>query len=124
MSLIPDRGIPITLALTRKDGSIKRVRLGVALSGDDGLTLQVAEAGLERLREALLERPAPEAAAPAMAAAGDSASIQELEVYAARARRTLADPSKARWHERERAVLAAIEEELARRRAAAGDSRH
>lgn len=81
MSLIPDRGIPITLALMRKDGTIKRVRLGVALSGDDGLTLQVAEAGLERLREVLLGRPVLEAAAPAVAPAGGPASIQELEVY-------------------------------------------
>lgn len=121
MSLIPDRGVPITLALTRKDGTVKRVRLGVAVSGEDGLTLQVAEAGLERLRELLLGRPAPEV--PAAAPAGSHASIHELEQYAARARRTLADPSKARWHERERAVLAAIEEELARRKAAV-DSRH
>lgn len=40
------------------------------------------------------------------------ASRQDLEYYAAGARRTLADESKARFHDKERALLAAIEAEL------------
>jgi hypothetical protein len=40
------------------------------------------------------------------------ASMQDLEFYANGCRRTLADESKSRWHEKERALLAAIEEEM------------
>lgn len=40
------------------------------------------------------------------------ASPQDLEFYANGARRSLADPEKARWHEKEAALLAAIEAEL------------
>ncbi len=42
------------------------------------------------------------------------ASVQDLEFYATGARRTLADPGKARFHDKERTLLAAIESELAR----------
>jgi hypothetical protein len=44
------------------------------------------------------------------------ASEADLEFYANGCRRTLSDPSKARWHEKERILLAAIEAELARQR--------
>jgi hypothetical protein len=40
----------------------------------------------------------------------------DLEYYANGARRSLADPSKSRWHDRERALLASIEAEIARQR--------
>lgn len=40
------------------------------------------------------------------------ASRNDLEFYAQGCRRTLDDPSKERWHEKERALLAAIEAEL------------
>jgi hypothetical protein len=42
--------------------------------------------------------------------------MQDLEFYANGCRRTLADPAKARWHEKERQLLAAIEAEIARQR--------
>lgn len=42
------------------------------------------------------------------------ASTQDLEFYANGCRRTLNDPAKARWHDKERVLLAAIEAELAR----------
>lgn len=42
------------------------------------------------------------------------ASVKDLEFYAAAARKSLADESKARWHDKERALLAAIEAELAK----------
>jgi hypothetical protein len=44
------------------------------------------------------------------------ASIQDLEFYANGARRTLSDPSKARFHDKERTLLAIIEAELSRQR--------
>lgn len=45
----------------------------------------------------------------------EGASVRDLEYYANGARRCLADESKARFHAKERALLAAIEAELARR---------
>lgn len=48
------------------------------------------------------------------------ASMQDLEYYANGCRRTLNDPSKSRWHEKERVLLAAIEAEIARQRGEGG----
>lgn len=42
------------------------------------------------------------------------AALQDLEFYANGARRTLADPAKARFHDAERRLLSAIEAEVAR----------
>lgn len=42
------------------------------------------------------------------------ASIQDLEFYANGARRSLGDPSKERFHDKERTLLGAIEAEIAR----------
>jgi hypothetical protein len=42
--------------------------------------------------------------------------LSDLEYYAAGCRRTLDDPSKSRWHGKERDTLAAIEAEIARQR--------
>ncbi len=41
-------------------------------------------------------------------------SMQDLEYYANGCKRTLNDPSKSRWHDKERVLLAAIEAEIAR----------
>lgn len=43
------------------------------------------------------------------------ASMRDLEFYRAGCVRTLADPEKARFHEKERALLAAIDAEIAAR---------
>lgn len=45
------------------------------------------------------------------------ASLGDLDYYANGCRRTLADESKQRFHDKERGMLAAIEAELARQRA-------
>lgn len=41
------------------------------------------------------------------------ATMGDLEFYAAGCRRSLGDPAKSKWHDRERVVLAAIEAEIA-----------
>lgn len=46
------------------------------------------------------------------------ASAQDLEFYANGARRTIADPAKANFHDKERALLAAIEAEMMRQQKA------
>ena len=48
------------------------------------------------------------------------ASVQDLEFYISGSRRSLDDPSKARWHEKERVLLAAMEAELARQKGGGG----
>lgn len=40
------------------------------------------------------------------------AELKDLEFYAAACRKSLADPSKARWHDKERALLEAIDAEI------------
>jgi hypothetical protein len=47
------------------------------------------------------------------------AEVQHLEFYLAAARKSLADPEKAKWHAKERALIAAYEEEIARQRTTA-----
>lgn len=42
------------------------------------------------------------------------ASMKDLAYYANGAKRSLDDPSKAKWHDKERALLALIEAEIAR----------
>lgn len=42
------------------------------------------------------------------------ASVQDLEYYAKGCERSLADDSKARWHDKERVLLSAINAELAK----------
>jgi hypothetical protein len=44
------------------------------------------------------------------------ATMQDLEFYANGSRRSLADPTKARFHDKERLMLASIEGEIARQR--------
>ncbi|HWO08428.1 MAG TPA: hypothetical protein VNN80_03080 [Polyangiaceae bacterium] len=48
------------------------------------------------------------------------ASVQDLEFYISGSRRSLDDPSKSRWHDKERALLSVMEAELARQRAGGG----
>lgn len=48
------------------------------------------------------------------------ATKQDLEYYAAGCRRTLSDPAKGKYHDKERALLAAIEAELARQSGGGG----
>lgn len=42
------------------------------------------------------------------------AAMKDLEFYRMAAERSLNDPSKAKWHEKERTLLAALEAEIAR----------
>lgn len=50
------------------------------------------------------------------------APLADLEYYANGAKRTLADPSKAKYHDKERSLLAQLEAEMAAQRAAASNS--
>lgn len=120
------------VAVQRPDGSVEQVRVGTAYRQGEGFTLRFSEMtiGASELPAAAVgRRPAAAASPPAGGMVfppyGRSkgqpihgASLQDLEFYANGARRSLADPSKSRWHEKERTLLAAIEAEIARQRGA------
>ena len=120
-------GLPVTVAVRRPDGSIEHVRVGTAVRVGDSFQLTFGELTIGGVPDAAPRR----AAAPPPPSGGDSglvfppygrskgqpvagASIQDLEYYASGCRRTLNDPAKSRWHDKERALLAAIEAEIAR----------
>lgn len=130
-------GYPVYVAVRRSDGSTEQVRVGTAQRQGDGFSLKLGELtiGSAPVRS---EAPARRSSAPAASGGGGDgmllpnygrskgqpvygASMQDLEFYANGARRTLADPSKQRWHDKERALLAALEAEMARQRGESGD---
>jgi hypothetical protein len=123
--------LPVTVSITRPDGTVEQVLIGTAVRRGDGFSVRLAELtiGGEGGTRSAPARRAP--AGAAAAAPGDpptafppygrsrglpirGASAQDLDFYATGARRTLADPGKARFHDKERALLTAIEAEQAR----------
>ncbi len=131
---------PVWVSVTRDDGRVEQVRVGSAVKTGEGFTIAFDSMTIGSSPMSA----APRAAAPARAASGTTASrppppgggdglllpnygrskgmpvsgasVQDLEFYANGARRTLADPGKARWHDKEKQLLAAIEAEIARQR--------
>jgi hypothetical protein len=128
----------VSVAVNRPDGSVEHVRVGSAVKAGEGFSITFDQMNLRPEGSA-----PPRAAARSTAAApsrpsggggggaGDmifppygrskgmpisGASMQDLEFYASGSRRSLNDPSKSRWHDKERALLAAIEGEIARQR--------
>ena len=118
---------PVTIAVKRSDGSVEQVRVGTAVRSGDGFQLTLGELAIGSTADAPGRPARPAASAPppgggmvfpnygrSKGAPIAGASRQDLEFYANGCRRTLDDPSKSRWHDKERALLAAIEAELAR----------
>jgi hypothetical protein len=124
---------PVTVAVRRPDGSIEQVRVGTAVRVGDSFQLTFGEltigATAEPRRAAAAAPPPPADGGAVFPPYGRSkgapvagASVQDLEYYASGCRRTLGDPNKARWHDKERQLLAAIEAELARQGGGGGRS--
>lgn len=120
--------MPVTVSVTRADGTVEQVQVGTAVRRGDGFSVRLVELTIGG--EGVVRAAAPARRAPS-GAPGEpptvfppygrsrgmpirGASGQDLEFYATGARRTLADPSKARFHDKERTLLAAIEAEQAR----------
>ncbi len=121
-----DESFPVTVLVKRPDGSTESVRVGTAVRTGDGFTLSLGELAIGSV--------ADRAAAPVRRAASSGgeegmvfppygrskgapiagATLNDLEFYKSGCLRTLSDPGKARWHDKERVLLAAIEAELAR----------
>lgn len=125
-----DNSYPVTVAVRRPDGSVEQVRVGTATRTSEGFSLQLGEL---TIGAAPVQRSAaPSYSAPSgRGSPGDGPSVfpnygrskgmpisgasqQDLEFYANGARRSLGDPSKSRFHDKERALLAAIEQEMAK----------
>ena len=119
---------PVTVAVSRPDGSVEQVRVGTAVKNEEGFSLSLGELAIGGTSDV----GAPKRRAAAPGGGGDGlifppygrskggpiagATMQDLEYYANGSRRSLADPSKSRWHDKERQLLAAIEAEIARQR--------
>ena len=117
----------MTVAVTRPNGQIEHVQVGTAFRNGDGFTLRLGDMAIGSAFAA-----APERRSAPPGGGGDGmifppygrskgapiagATMQDLEFYASGSRRSLADPAKARWHDKERVLLAAIEAEIARQR--------
>lgn len=129
--------LPVSVQVRRPDGSVETVRVGTAVRSGEGfllkLDLVIGGEGASTAYAAAAPRAgaAPRASASASASSGPmptifppygrskglpiaGASRGDLEFYANGCKRTLNDPSKARFHDKERTLLAVIEAELAR----------
>jgi hypothetical protein len=130
----------VTVAVTRPDGSVEHVRVGTATRAGEGFSLSLNPMSISPAGSAPVRAAAPRAASyssgggsygggggggggevfpnygrsKGMPIAG--ASMQDLEFYANGSRRSLSDPGKSRFHDKERQLLAAIEGEMARQR--------
>lgn len=120
---------PVTILVERPDGKKEAVRVGTAVREGEGFRLSLGELSIGAAPDRASSRSsgAPPSHAPSR---GDGmvlppygrskgapiagASISDLEYYIQGSRRSLDDPSKARWHDKERVLLAAMEAELQR----------
>jgi hypothetical protein len=136
-----EQGYPVSVAVKRSDGRVEHVRVGTAFREGDGFTLRMGElviGGTPDAASAPAQRRASSSGGGVSAGGGGDggvfpnygrskggpirgATMQDLEYYANGAKRSLNDPSKSRWHDKERALLAAIEAEIARQGGNAGD---
>lgn len=130
-SRVSEQSFPVTVLVKRPDGSSESVRVGTAVRAGDGFRLTLGELsiGAEPVRASPDAAGASSASGMVFPPYGRSkgapivgASIKDLEFYINGCRRTLDDPAKARWHEKERVLLAALEAELVRQQGEGGGS--
>ena len=119
----------VTVAVRRPDGSVENVRIGTAQKDGNEFRIKFDDIRISAAPAAgapaafvtpQAKSPALQPSAPAQAGMvfpnyGMSkgrpivgASMRDLEFYANGCRRTLNDPGKARWHDKERILLQAI----------------
>ena len=129
---VSEQSYPVTVLVRRPDGSKEAVRVGTAVRSGDGFNLVLGELSIGAVPDAAAATP--RRAAPPGAEGGmvfppygrskgqpvAGASVSDLEFYMSGCQRTLNDPAKSRWHDKERVLLAAIEAELARQRGSSG----
>src|SRR5690349_6164348 len=106
--------LPVVIEVARPDGSQEMVQVGTARRDGAFFVLDLGS-----LRISSLEAPVASVAAPTppqqrTTPVHHGGTLEDLEYIAARARRTLADTSKERWHAQERDLLEQVERELLR----------
>jgi len=130
---VNEESFPVTILVKRPNGSLEPVRVGTAVRAGDGFRLSLGELSI-----GLAADPAPARGLREAGAAGGErgsvfppygrskgapiagASLQDLEFYISGSRRSLDDPAKSRWHDKERVLLGAMEAEVARQNGAGG----
>ncbi len=128
---------PVTVSVQRQDGTAEEVRVGTATKTGDGFSLKLGELsiGSQPISMASASR-GPALRSVPTGGGGDGmvfppygrskgmpisgATMQDLDFYANGSRRSLADPTKSRFHDKERVMLAAIEAEIARQSGGGG----
>jgi hypothetical protein len=130
---VSDPSFPVTILIQRPNGSTEHVRVGTAVRVGDSFRLTLGELAIGTTPDSARRPAAPAAAGGegmvfppygrSRGAPIAGASTQDLEFYISGSRRSLDDPSKARWHEKERVLLAAMEAELARQKGSGGDGK-
>jgi hypothetical protein len=131
--------LAVTMAIRRPDGSVENVQVGTAVRSGDGFTVTLEPMQVGGGAAAPARASATRSAAPRSSGGGGGggmvfppygrskgqpiagASMGDLEFYANGCKRTLNDPGKSRWHDKERQLLAAIEAEMARQQGGGGD---
>jgi hypothetical protein len=129
-----EQSFPVTVLVKRPDGSTESVRVGTAVRAGDGFRLTLGELSIG----AAPDSPSSAARRQAPPGGGDGmvfppygrskgapivgATMNDLQFYMSGCKRTLDDPAKSRWHDKERTLLAAIEAEIARQEGGGGSA--
>lgn len=126
---MPDQ-LPVFVQVRKPDGSFDRVRVGSAMKSEEGFIISLGEFIVGSTPEPGRRAPPPSSGGGGGGGGGEifppygrskgmpirGATMQDLEFYANGSRRSLADQTKARFHDKERVMLAAIEAEIARQK--------
>ena len=122
--------LPVFVEVKRDNGSTERVRVGSAVRDLEGFVLRLGEFYVGNTPEPVRRAASsgggggsgevfpPYGRSKGMPISG--ATMQDLEFYANGSRRSLSDPGKSRFHDKERALLATIEAEIARQKGGSG----
>ena len=100
--------MPVVIEVARPDGSQELVRVGTARRDGAHFVLDLGSLRINPIDSTMTSGTTPPS---------QGGTIEDLEYIAARARRTLADTSKARWHSQERELLNQVEREMVRLKA-------
>ncbi|MEW5742355.1 MAG: hypothetical protein AB1938_25785 [Myxococcota bacterium] len=109
--------LPVVVEVRRDDGTQELVRVGTARRDGGVFVLDLSALRITP------GRAEPKPALDVKPHTPVGGTLEDLEYIAQRARKTLADPTRARWHAQEQEILSQVERELERRRPETARSR-